>query len=243
MKNSISASIDKHISSQITYWRQQRETLEIEKPVAVMKKAEPFITMSREYGCGGYRIAETIAGIINTQYKPAPEWLAYDRKVLDKVMSDLGLSSQLAETLTTQARTQMTNLFQTTFSKFPPQVVVYRKLAETVRTLASHGHVIIVGRAGAAITKDMERGYHVRIVAPMEWKIERIARVCNVSQKEAEKMILQKNREREEFLRTFVKFDSSDPKNYHLVINNAEHSPEDIGMLVMEGMRLKGLLK
>lgn len=237
------ASIDTLINSQIAYWRQQREAMGPIKGLVARVEREPFITISREYGCGGYYIAGTIAQLLNSTRRAVPEWIAYDRKLLDKVIGDMGLSSQLVETLTTSARRQMTNLFQTTFSKFPPQVAVYRKLAETVRTLALHGHVIIVGRAGRAITRGMENGFHARIIAPIEWRVERMAGLCKIPKKDAELMIADKSRKREEFLKTFVRFDSADPHNYHLTIDESEFSPDGVARLVVEGMRLRGLLK
>ncbi len=234
--------IESHINAQLVFWRQQREQLE-KKGIGPGREPEPFITISREYGCGGYEVAEVIAGAINSRYRQKPEWVAYDKKILDKVMEDMGLSSQLAETLTSSVRKELTNLFQTTFSKFPPQVAVYRKLAETVRTLALHGHVIIVGRGGRPITRDLEKGFHLRLVAPMEWKVDRIARNCGVSHKEAEKIINKKGPSREAFFTRFVKFDIKDPENYDITINMAAYSNADIAALVLEGMKLKGLLK
>ena len=237
------SSIGTLINSQFAYWRQQREAAGPLKGLVARREREPFITISREYGCGGYYIAGTIAKLLNTDYRALPEWVAYDRKVLDTVMEDMGLSSQLVETLTTSARKQMTNLFQTTFSKFPPQVAVYRKLAETVRTLALHGHVVIVGRAGRAITRGMENGFHARIIAPLEWRVERMAGLCKITKKDAERMILEKSRRREDFLKTFVRFDSADPHNYHLTIDESEFTPDGVARLIVEGMRLRGLLR
>lgn len=243
MSNSRNISIDTSISSQINYWSQQRNKVDIKKVIYPKKIIHSFITLSREYGCGGYEIAEKVVKVINMQFKEPPEWVAYDKRILNKVIEDLGLSSELAKTLTSSKRKQMTNLLQTTFSKFPSQVAIYRKLAETVRTLASNGHVIIVGRAGRAITYGMEKGYHVRIVAPMDWKAERMMKILNLKRREAIKLIMEKEKERTGFLQSFIKFDSTDSHNYHIVINNAEHDTNEVVSLIIQGMKLKGLLK
>ena len=47
-------------------------------------------------------------------------------------MDDMGFSSRLADTLTGTSRKNLANLLQTTFSAFPPQVAVYKKLVETL---------------------------------------------------------------------------------------------------------------
>lgn len=237
------SSITTHINSQIATWRKQREKIDLPagKP-APFRLSGPFVTVSREYGCGGFDVAEKTAEIINRERRPSPPWVAYDRAILDAIMNDLGISSSLLETLTSPARKQIDDFLQTTLSELPPQVVVYRSLAETVRTLATNGNVIIVGRAGRAITRGMEGGYHVRIVAPLEWRVERMAGLCGLSRKEAEKMILEKGRTREDYLRRFVKFESADPNDYHLTVNNAGHGMDGAARMIVAGLSTMGLL-
>ncbi len=237
------SSITTHINSQIATWRKQREKIDLTAKEAVPAGLSgPFVTVSREYGCGGFDVAEKTAEILNKERRPSPLWVAYDRAILGAIMEDLGISSSLLETLTSPARKQIDEFLQTALGELPPQVVVYRSLAETVRTLATNGNVIIVGRAGRAITRGMEGGYHVRIVAPMEWRVERIAGLCGLTRREAEKMILEKGRSREDFLRRFVKFESADPSDYHLVVNNAEHGMDGAARMIIAGLSTLGRL-
>ncbi len=234
------APMEKYLSAQVKYWQQMKEQIsakEIEK-----KKHLPFITISREYGCFGYNLAEKLIKLLNEEYNPEPVWAAYDRKLLEKIMEDMGLSQSLTETLTNNARKTLTNLLQTTFSKFPPQVAVYRKLVETIRILAINGNVVIVGRAGNVITRDFDQGYHVRLVASMDWRIKNIQGKTDMSKKEAEKTILEKTREREGFIKEYVKFDLTNPHNFHIVINNSHHTLEEAARLIIEGMKIKGLI-
>jgi len=151
------------------------------------------------------------------------------------------LTEALTETLTHTARSKMTDLFQTTFSKFPPQVAVYRKLAEVVRTLAINGHVVIVGRAGNVITREMPYGLHVRIVAPMSYKVKRIAAMLKVSQAEAREIIEKKEMDRESFIKNFLKFDPEDPHNYDVVINNENFAVDELARLIIDTMKRKGI--
>ncbi|HNU91291.1 MAG TPA: cytidylate kinase-like family protein [Spirochaetota bacterium] len=237
------ASITTHINSQIATWRKQRERMDLEtKRPGPIRPTGPFVTISREYGCGGFEIAEKMAGILNRERRPSPQWAAYDRAILDTIMEDLGLSSSLMETLTSPARKQIDDFLQTALGELPSQVVVYRRLAETVRTLATNGNVIIVGRAGRAITRGLDGGYHVRIVAPFEWRAERIAGLCGLSRREAEKMIREKGGLREDFLRRFVKFESTEPGDYHLVVNNALHGMDGTARMIIAGLSAMGLL-
>ena len=43
-----------------------------------------FITISRQYGCAGFRIGDKLAEILNTDENPIP-WAVYDKKLVDMV--------------------------------------------------------------------------------------------------------------------------------------------------------------
>jgi len=224
--------MEQHIRNQVSVWEKQKNVIEdIEE-----KPSKPFVTISREYGVGAFEVAGKLVDTLNSMKKFVPEWAAYDRELLNKVSEDLGLSRSLANTLTSNARNQLTELFQTSFSKFPTQVAIYRKLAETVRTMAYNGNVIIVGRAGNVITKGLPNGFNVRLIAPAKWKINRIHQLCGMPVQEISQTIAQKNKERDSYIRDFLKFENSDPLNYHMVLNMGEITPEEASKIIAEAM-------
>lgn len=234
----MTAALDRYITAQVTYWKKQKETIETPEK----KSHLPFITISREYGCCGYDVAQKIVEIMNTEYKTEPPWAAYDRTLIDKVTDDMGLSTSLVETLTGNARNSLTNLFQTTFSSFPPQVAVYKRMAQTIAMLAANGNAVIVGRGSNMITRNTDGGFHVRIVAPLHWRAELMAEKMKLSKTEASKEMAEKEKQRQSFFREFLKFDVTDPHNYHMLINNSEYSTEQVARIIIEGCRLKGLM-
>ena len=232
-------SMEKYISAQVNYWKQQKEKLSASEKTNSL----PFITISREYGCGGYDIARSLVEIFNKEMKQTPNWAAYNRELLDKVMDDMGLSQSLAETLTGTARSSLTNLLQTSFSSFPTQVSVHKKLAETVMLLALNGNVVIVGRGSNIITRSIKNGYNVRLVAPLNWRTEQIVNKMNISKQDAARLIAEKTKQRDTYLKEYLKFDVADPHNYQLIINNADHSIDQAARIIIESMKIKGLLK
>ncbi len=228
--------LDKYINAQVKYWQQEQNKL---SATSEQKSLRQFITINREYGCLGYSIAQEIVGILNS-VDPAPEplWAAYERQVLDKVMEEMDLSSSLVKTLTDDALKDMTDILTSAFSDLPPQVAVYQKLAQTIRILAGHGNVIIVGRAGNVITRDMSGGYDVMIIAPMEYKIQNIMKLRGIPKKDAEKLIIENTARRENYIKEYVRFDVTDPHNYDLVINLGDISPRGVAELIIEGLKV-----
>ena len=230
-------ALNKNLSNQMRFWESQKGKSE-EKA----EKTIPFITISREYGASGYAIAEEIMHILNVEYKTMPAWGAYDRKILDKIINDTGISETLLETLTANAKHKMTNFFLTTFSKYPPQVAIFQKLVETIKVLATNGNSIIVGRAGNVITKDLNGGFHVKIIADMNQKVKNVVKNLNVSKKEAEKIIKEKTDDRTSFIKEYIKFDTEDPHNFDLTINNSIYTNEQVARIIIEAIKIKGLL-
>jgi len=236
-------AMQKYIDGQVRYWKERKAAIEtVESKEQIEKKNKPFITLSREYGAGAFELSEKIVQIINEKHHSVPEWAAYDKNLLDRIIDDLGLSESLAETLTTNSRNNLTDFIQTSFSSFPPQVAVYRKLVETIRTLAIAGNVVVVGRAGNIITRDMIKGFHVRIVAPVAFRAERISKLQNVSHHEAERIIIEKDAKRDGFIKEFVKFDNADPENYHLVVNLGRMTTDEAAALIVDSMKDCGFL-
>ncbi len=232
------SSMEKYIQAQVKYWQSQKE--KIKEPET--KSLHQFITISREYGCSGFEIGKEIIETINKTNTLETPWAVYDKQVLDRVMEDMGLSSSLTKSLTDDALNSLTNLLQTSFTKFPPQVAVYRKLAETIRLLAAYGRVVIVGRAGNVITRGMKGGYHVKIIASMDYKASNVMRFKNLSRKDAERVVEENTERRVNYIKEFVNFDVNDPHNYDLIINASKHANAEIANIIIEGIKLKGQL-
>jgi len=237
------AHMEQFISNQVRFWKIQKEAIDsIDFKPKSAKGSRPFVTISREYGSGAYNVAEKLIDIFNKNNDHEYNWAAYDRNLLEKISNDMGLSESLSQTLTTNARSKMTELFQTTFSTFPPQVAVYRKLAEITRMLAYNGHVVLAGRAANRITRDMGQGFHVRLVAPLSWRVQRLCNLHQYNMKDAEQKILEMDKEIDGFIKEFVKFDNTDPHNYHLVINMEHITPDQAAKIIADTMKECGLL-
>ncbi len=235
--------VEGYISRQLKYWQSQRVALNKDEEEAVEEKLNPFVSISREYGCGGFEIASIISEMLNDEYKAEPVWGAYDQNILEKLSDDMGFSKDLAETLTSNARNQIAELFSYAFSNLPSQLMVYKKLAEIIRTLATKGNVIIVGRGANIITQDMKNGLQVKMVAPFEWRVDRVSKLFKMGKDDAKKMIMEKTKTRRSVFNEIIKYDVMNPNHYHMVINNSRCNSEESARLIIQTMKIKGLLE
>jgi cytidylate kinase len=230
------------IDSALTY---QEDKWKLRKNKVNMgdKHALPFLTISREYGCLGYRVGEAIADIFNKKYHHDPRWTVYDRSIIDHLMKDMNISYELAQTLTDKARDAMDYFFKTSFAKYPPETMVYRKLVETIRIIAANGNAIIIGRVGNVITRDLPQGYHVRLYASVEKKVENISHQLKVKKSEARDILSKKGEIREEFVLKHIKVDLNDPAIYNLMINTTDISIGETARFIVDGMACSGIIK
>lgn len=230
-------TIDSAISYQEDKWKLRKNKVNMND-----KHSLPFLTISREYGCLGYRVGEAIADIFNKECHHDPRWTVFDRGIIDHLMKDMNISYELAQTLTDKARDAMDYFFKTSFAKYPPEAMVYRRLVETIRILAANGHAIIIGRVGNIITRDLPQGYHVRLYASTEKKVENISQQLKVNKGEAKGILSKKGEIREQFVLKHITVDLNDPAIYNLMINTTDLSIEETARFIVDGMAYTGII-
>jgi cytidylate kinase len=70
--------------------------------------------------------------------------------------------------------------------------------------------------------------------ASMEFKTRSIEQRMELSREEAEKLIINKQQERNMFIKAFLNQDGKDLSLYHIVFNNDKNSAEKIASTIME---------
>jgi len=105
-----------------------------------------------------------------------------------------------------------------------------------IRSLAIHGHTILVGRGSFLITQDLRTGMHVRLVAPRDWRVHSVATDREITSSEAEKIVEQGERRREHYMRTFFAHDPSHPFLHDLIIDNSRFNLAQIAEIVFTAL-------
>ena len=97
----------------------------------------------------------------------------------------------------------------------------------TLEKLALSGNVIIVGRAGQVILRDWQDVFHVRVVAPINERIKRIAQQQNISLDCASAQVETSDSYRYDYLHRFYDVNWNDQELYHVIINTGKISIDD----------------
>jgi cytidylate kinase len=118
------------------------------------------------------------------------------------------------------------------------QQQAYLQAVQTViENLAMQGNVIIVGRAGQVILQDHASALHLRVVAPLERRLQRIVNAHGISRQAAKAQIEDSDRFRASYLEHYYNICWDDPSLYHLVINTGQISLETAAEVVCTAVR------
>ena len=110
---------------------------------------------------------------------------------------------------------------------------------DIMHELAAVGRVVIVGRAGQVVLHGVQGVLHVRVCAPLELRVERIAQRHGVPLDAARAQVLTSDQTRMRYLRRYYHAKWDDHDWYDLVINTGELSGEDAAHIICEAARLR----
>ena len=199
----------------------------------------PFITISREFGCEALPLAQQLVQILNERCRPVYPWVAYDREVIDRVAQEMHLSREIVESIDGHRRSEMSELFDSILNRKVDESLVFRKICQVIRSLATHGHAVLVGRGSYLVTQDLKTGLHVRLVAPRGWRIHRVADVQQLSYREAEKVVDRFEKEREKFVQTFFVQDPHFIHQHDVTIDNSRFNLAQIAEIVFTSLGVR----
>ncbi len=171
------------------------------------KPAGPFLTISREVGSDDPALYPLLVERLNAALPHERAWMYYDRELVEKVAADHALAAPLVATLGAESHSWLDDLRQglSVYVGSEPvdEYAIYRRVAQTVRALAKNGRVILVGRGGVFIARDMPHGVHVRLLAPLEDRVAAYAKREGLSLEQARRRVTESDAAQESFYQRY----------------------------------------
>jgi len=206
-------TIEKFVKDQIKKWERHYP--------AKHKKEEariPVITVSKEPGASGNILAQKIAERLDLDI--------FNRDIIKGIAESAKISASVIETLEKKRLSGVEDLISSLVNKHYLYPGLYLEhLMKVVCTIAEHGRAVIVGR-GANFILPPEKRFSVRMVAPLDVRIQNIARRFDVSAEEAKRRVIRRESRRSAFIRHSFNADISDPLHYDLTITTGKLSIE-----------------
>jgi len=176
------------------------------------------VTISRQAGSGGHSVAERLVELIKAG-EHGENWTIFDRNLVEKVLEDHKLPARLSRFMPENRISAIADTMDELFGLHPPSWMLVRKTSETILHLAELGNVILIGRAANIVTRRMPHVFHVRLVSPLEKRVERLQRSNGLTAKAALKLAEEQDLARRRYVKQFFAKNIDDPLLYHLVLN------------------------
>jgi len=175
-----------------------------------------IVTISRLTGSGGREIATAIATVLNFQF-------------IDRAGMDTVIDQQFP------VRTEQ-------LSRIKKDRRVYREMVRSaIAEVAAAHNVVILGSGAQFLFARVAASLHVQIVAPLPYRIARVMRLANVDRQRAERIICERDGEKETFVNTLYGKDWRDPAHYDLVLNIDHFSNEVAVEIIAKAAQAKGI--
>lgn len=193
----------------------------------------PTITVSRQTGIGAVAICEKLTEYFNTRaIEGYDDWTYFDRELIEKIMADHNLPDHFRKFLSEEKPPKIETWFGEILGITPSKLLLLHKTSQTILKLADYGNVIIVGRGANIITAKRPNTFHVRLVAPLNYRIENACRLYNIDYKTAADFIKEEDEARKNYIWKYFHKNIEDPLLYHAVINTNYLKLDEIAEMI-----------
>ncbi len=221
------------------------------------------ITISRQMASHGCEIAAAVAKALGFRFvdreiihraagragvpKAALEEIAFEgkRNVVDRVLQAVNAMPPVPSTAeawrreaASSARQPFGGIFSPAVPAFGVTLKDYVDIMEMViRDLAEAGQVVILGRGGQAILRDVPNALHVQVVAPFEQRVRTLVQREGIEESEAVTRVRASDGARRDYLRRYHRVEWLDPTLYDLVINTSRILSSPAAQLILDMYR------
>ena len=205
-------SIPKIIEEQVKKWQLMK--IKDKKEAVIF----PVIAISRAPGSGGRIVAAELGKKLGFD--------VFHQEIINEMAESAQVNSRILETLDEKGLSVLEEWITSLVDNrhlWPDQYL--RHLMKVIGTIGKHGSAVIVGR-GANFVLPPEGRIRVRVVAPLDVRVENVSSNFEVSAEDAKRRIIRTESERRAFIRKYFNADITDPINYDLVLNTGTLSIE-----------------
>jgi len=194
-----------------------------------------ILTISREFGSGGREIGMEVAGALGYEY-------------VDKarILSDVSMTGKKWE----EWGKDLDEHCPTLWEKFDRSFRGFAALVQaSILKYAMKNNVVIIGRGGNFLLKDVPHALAVRITAPSDSRVARIMERDSVDRATAKWLIEKTDRDRECFIRTIYGKEWDNAEWYDMAFDTETRSLKEIveilkrELLLREGFRGDAAMK
>jgi cytidylate kinase len=208
-----------------------------------ISNAGPVITISREVGCNGLKLARLIAVRLNQQ-KLTSDWRVLSKEVFYESAKELNMDPEkVRKTFKQSDKYTFEEIIKAFNDKnYKSERKIVKTVCDVVLSFAIDGFCIIVGRAGHIIARNIKNSLHIRLIAPLDYRINNIMENNKLNREDAIQFIHKIEKERQAF-RDAMNIDNKQEILFDITVNRAMFSDEEIVDIIEYAVNKKKILQ
>ena len=201
--------------------------------------AHTIINIGRQFGSGGGFVAKAISARLGIPF--------YDNELISKAAEESGFSKDLFNFRDEKASLFSMSTFFESWRFGQPQNymndnTLFTIQSQVIREIAENGPAILIGRCSDYILRDL-KCLNVFITAPLEYRIRRVSERENLSEKEAEDLIVRKDRTRQTYYNYFTFGSWGSASNYDICIDSSILGIDGTAEAIIDFGRRMGIIE
>ena len=184
-----------------------------------------ILTICRESGAGGEEIAKSVA-----------EKLGYEFVAREAIFAEI---REVGEQWAKWGE-QMDDHKPSLWERFDLSFAGFVALKESIMFQhAKKNNVVLMGRGGNWMLEDIPYALRVRIMAPMDKRVENIVRKDAIDTETARKMLKEADEERSAYLKAIYHKDWTKAKFYDVVFDTGKLSEDEVVTMIIDELKSK----
>ena len=206
----------------------------------------PVLTIAREFGCPAKKLASRLASQLTNMKGPGQkkmDWRCFNKEILSESAKELEVDpSEIKYVFDYEKKSFFDEILTSQSRKYYKSDRRIRKtIATVIRNIACEGNVIIIGRGGVAITRDIIKSLHIQIEAPLEWRAVRVSEKYCMTMEDAKKYALEIDKKRQQF-RDYFHGRGSDYSAFDIKFNAMTISVDEMAEAIIKMMQIRNLI-
>lgn len=203
----------------------------------------PVICISREVGCGGVNLAKLLAVELD-KLTFCKKWRVLSKEILEEGAHELNMeTSKLRNILKEGDRSAFDDILGAFSDKrYKSEKKINKTISDVISSFANDGHIIIVGRAGHMIARDIEKSLFVKLTASHDWRVKQIMEKNNLNMRESIEFIDKTEKERHSFIKRFDP-EGSKEFDFDVIINLSKLDLTNAIAIIKFAAQTKGLME
>ncbi len=175
---------------------------------SVLKKSPaddgPVITLSRLTGCDARLVAAILAEELNRRYNTT-KWRWVDKDIIYDIARELNTDANRVEYFCKGLElSNLSEMIMAFSGGYVSNLRVKKAIRDVVLSMCKEGNIILIGRAGAVLARDIKDALHLRLVAPFYWRVENIMKKKSMDIETAEECVIDTDEKRFNLIQSFL---------------------------------------